>query len=62
MEDQLRVTVEAILAEARVRRRQESISCDRSEGGLEGGGVWAEMSRVVTGGIVMLGRRQVTPR
>ena len=36
-EDQLRVTMEAILEAARVRRRQESSRGDGSEGGSEGG-------------------------
>ena len=35
-EYQIRVTVEAILEEARVRRQQESVRCVRSEGGSEG--------------------------
>ena len=35
-EYQIRVTVEAILEAARLRRQQESVRCGRSEGGSEG--------------------------
>ena len=45
-EEQMRVTVEAILTATRVRRRQEYGSHDRSEGGSEGG-AWTLRSRVV---------------
>ena len=51
MEDQMRVTVEEILTEARVRRRQEPGRRDGSKGGLDGGehrqrgvGSWREAS------------------
>ena len=42
VEDQLRVTVEAILAVTRVRRRQESSRRDEIKGGSEGGSTGRE--------------------
>ena len=37
VEEQMRVTVEAISAEARMRRRHKSGMCDESKGRSEGG-------------------------
>ena len=58
-ENQLRVTVEAILKATRVWRRKESGVTGARE--VWKGGARTERSRVVAGGIGMLGRRQVTP-
>ena len=41
-ENQLKITVEAILAAARVQRQQESGRCGGSEVGLEGGSTDSE--------------------
>ena len=59
--NQMKVTVESILAAARVRRRQESGRCDGSEEGRREG-AWTAKGRGEAGSIDILGRRQVTHR
>ena len=62
-ENQLKVTVEAILWVTRVRRQQESDRRGRSEGGrVGGGGARTSKGMGEAGNIGVLRRRQVTPR